>query len=124
MNGKTVFSRPAKQATEINIDEELSLNGSAWIAARAIGPWHRLVLNDIQAYAHTSPVYVRFGDQRVNSVEDAKFFNDWIEKLIASVNERGRFQTAEHRKEVIDLFRRGQEVYRQLESVRQRPVAR
>jgi len=124
MNGKTVFSRPAKQATEINIDEELSLNGSAWIAARAIGPWHRLVLNDIQAYAHTSPVYVRFGDQRVNSVEDAKFFNDWIEKLIASVNERGRFQTTEHRKEVIDLFRRGQEVYRQLESVRQRPVAR
>jgi hypothetical protein len=114
-NGKVVISRDAKGKTEIAIDEELPLESSAWIAARAIGPWSRLILNDVQTFAHTSPVYVQFGDERVLSREDAKFYDEWIGKLIASVNERGRFMSAEHRQEVVDLFRRGQEVYRRLE---------
>lgn len=36
-------------------------------------------------------------------------------KLIAQVNSRGRFQNPDQRKEVIDLFRRAQDVYRQLQ---------
>jgi hypothetical protein len=115
MNGKAVISRAAKGKTEIDINEELSLDRSSWIAARASGPWHRLILNDIQTFAHTSPVYIRFGSERILSLEDAKFYDDWIAKLIASVNQRGRFSKAEHRQEVVDLFRRGQEVYKKLE---------
>ncbi len=115
VNGKVVISRDAKGKTEVAIDEDIPLEKSAWIAARAIGPWHRLILNDVQAFAHTSPIYVRVGDERVLSAEDLRFWDNWIEKLIASVNERGRFANHEHRREVVDLFRRGQEVYRSLE---------
>lgn len=114
VNGKPVLSRDAARGNQLSIDEEVPLAHSSWIAARAIGPWHRLVLNDIQAFAHTSPIYVNFGDERVASGEDARFWIAWIDKLIALVNQRGQFSTPERRQEVVDLFRRGQEVYRGL----------
>ena len=115
VNGKPVISREAKDRTQIDIDEELTLDGSSWIAARATGPWHRLILNDTETFAHTSPVYVRSGSSRLVVAADAGFYEEWIEKLIAQVNSRGRFQNPDQRKEVIDLFRRAQEVYRQLQ---------
>ena len=64
----------------------------------------RLVLNDIQAFAHTSPVYVRHGDERSRTTEDARFWVEWIDKLIAQVNQRGRFDTPERKREVVELF--------------------
>jgi hypothetical protein len=108
VNGEPLPSPPGQQT----IDTEVPLEHSAWIAARAIGPWSRMVLNDIQAFAHTSPVYVRFGDERVAYEQDAQFWVEWIDKLIAQVNQRGRFATPERKREVVELFQRGQEVYR------------
>ena len=107
VNGKPVISRPAGR-----IEEDISLERSSWIAVRAIGPWHRLVLNDIQTFAHTSPVYVYLGEQPIRSATDAAFWVDWIDRLIARVNERNQFGKPEHKREVVDLFRRAQEIYR------------
>ena len=115
VNGKPVISRNAGDRTQIEIDEEVPLDGTSWIAARAIGPWHRLVLNDIQTFAHTSPVYVRTGSKRLVVPSDAAFYEEWCGKLIAQVKERGRFSKPEQRDEVIELFRRAQEIYRQLQ---------
>ena len=70
--------------------EPLAVGHSAWIAARAVGPWSRMVLNDIQAFAHTSPVYMVVGAEK---------------------NTRGRFATAERKQEVVELFRRARGVY-------------
>ena len=53
------------------------------------------MLNDAQAFAHTSPVYVDVGGRRTAVAADAKFYIEWIEKLIARTNERGRFATPE-----------------------------
>jgi TolB protein len=114
VNGKVVAARDATGKKQVILDEPVALEQSAWIAVRAIGPWHRLILNDIQTFAHTSPVYVHFGDQRVVFAEDAKFYDEWIGKLIAQVKDRGRFATPEHRDEVIALFRRAQDIYREL----------
>ena len=111
-----VNGEPVKAAAgQGTIDEQIPLTHSSWIAARAIGPWSRLVLNDIQAFAHTSPVYVRFGDERIAHEEDARFWIEWIDKLIAQVNQRGRFATPERKREVVELFQRAQEVYRRIE---------
>jgi hypothetical protein len=111
VNGEPLKAAPGKQS----IDEQVTLDRSAWIAARAIGPWSRLVLNDIQAFAHTSPVYIQFGDERVAFREDANFWIQWIDKLIAQVNQRGRFASAERKRTVVEAFQRGQEVYRGIE---------
>ena len=59
-------------------------------------------------------VYVTFGTERIASREDVQFWIEWIDKLIARVNERGNFTKPEQRQEVVNLFRRGQEVYRGL----------
>jgi hypothetical protein len=114
VNGKVAASKDAKGQKQVSIDEPVSLDHSAWIAVRAIGPWHRLVLNDIQAFAHTSPVYIHFGEQRVFNAEDAKFYDEWIGKLIAQVKDRGRFNDPAHRDEVVALFERARDVYRGL----------
>jgi hypothetical protein len=114
VNGKVAVTRNAGGLKQVVLDEPIALDHSAWIAVRAIGPWHRMVLNDIQTFAHTSPVYVHFGDQRVVFTEDARFYDEWIGKLIAQVNEKGRFTNPAHREEVIALFRRAQELYRGL----------
>lgn len=115
VNGKAVTSRDTHGQKLVSLDEPVTLDRSAWIAVRAIGPWHRLILNDAQAFAHTSPVYVYFGEQRVVFPEDARFYDEWIGKLIAQVRSKGRFATPAHREEVVALFRRAQEIYRGLE---------
>lgn len=114
VNGQPVISRLLQRQTSVSIEEAIPLRGSAWIAARASGPGHRLILNDTHAFAHTSPVYVQIGKQRIAQRGDVRFWIEWIEKLIARAQERGRFATPEHKKEVIDVFERGLGVYRGL----------
>jgi hypothetical protein len=82
------------------------MDGSSWIALRALGPAHRLILNDTMAFAHTSPVYVTVGDRPVREKEAIRFYRSWVERLIARAETSGRFATPERRAEVVALFRK------------------
>jgi hypothetical protein len=115
VNGSPVISRAASGKNEIQINESLALKGSSWIALRAQGPWNRLILNDTHAFAHTSPVYVYVGEGKIAVRADAAFYVDWIERLIARVEQRGRFAGEARKREVIDLFRRALAIYREIE---------
>lgn len=106
-NGRTVLKSAGG-----NIDGDIILESSAWIAARAIGPWSRMVLNDAEAFAHTSPVYVYLGGKPIHSPEDARYFIDWIERLEQWVKQRGKFASAEKRQQVIDLLQSSLAFYR------------
>lgn len=119
VNGQVRLARPGP------FEETIELDRSAWIALRATGPWHRLILNDSYAFAHTSPVYVLLGRDPIASPRDAEFWVDWIEKLIALVEERGRFANEAKKQEVVNLFRKAQEIYsarRQSRARRDAPV--
>jgi hypothetical protein len=94
-------------------DGVVELERSAWLAARATGPWHRLVLNDTSAFAHTSPVYVTLGDKPIRSAKDARYWVDWIDRLIARVRERGQFANPQKKQEVVDLFLKARAIYEQ-----------
>ncbi|MCP5110603.1 MAG: CehA/McbA family metallohydrolase, partial [bacterium] len=113
VNGEAVISRKVGRRNQITIEEAITLTESSWVAVRATGGWHRLILNDTAAFAHTSPVYVRMGDQPIRSEEDLRFYVDWIDELIGRVESRGRFATEERKQEVVELFRKAQGVYRQ-----------
>jgi TolB protein len=106
-----VNGRPVVSGDSLTIDREITLTESSWVAVRALGPWHRLILNDDAAFAHTSPVYVYLGDRPIRSPEDARFYVDWIDQLIDRVEKRGRFATPEKKQEVVDLFRRARQVF-------------
>jgi hypothetical protein len=73
------------------------------------------VLNDPLAFAHTSPVYVYFGDQPITSADDARFYAEWVQRLIDRVEKTGRFAAPERKQEVIQLFQRALDVYRRIE---------
>lgn len=111
VNGRVAAAVPAVGRA---VDVEIPLDRSAWIALRATGPWHRLILNDAYAWAHTSPVFVYLGDQKIASADDARFWVDWIGKLIERVEQRGRFATPDRKQEVVRLFEKAREIYRRM----------
>jgi hypothetical protein len=115
VNGKVVASRDASGRNEISLDEDIPVERSCWIALRAYGPWQRLVLNDLQTFAHSSPVYVHLGDDPIGSREDLRFYIDWIGKLIDRVQTHSRFSTEARRQEVVALFTKALEEYRRRE---------
>lgn len=114
VNGKPVHTVAGGEA--VDFTHTLKLGKSSWIALRALGPRHRLVLNDTQAYAHTSPVYVSFGGQPVRLREDLRFYREWVEKLIARTEKSGRFAKPERKAEVLALFTKALAWYRRTEA--------
>jgi hypothetical protein len=113
VNGQVVATQAAPSSgTRWEIEREVPVERSSWIAARVLGPEHRLVINDAQAFAHSSPVYCYFGNQPIWSRQDAEFFVDWIDQLIASVEQRGVFRSPDRRDNVVQLFRKAQAIYR------------
>ncbi len=111
-NGKVVATgRPGRDGRSARLRVTHKLDQSAWLAARVRGPYHRLLPNDRFVYAHTGPVYCLVGDRKIGSREDAQFFVEWIDKLIAMAEKRGRYKNEEQKREVIELFRKGRAYY-------------
>jgi TolB protein len=92
---------------------EIEIDRGSWIAARVMGPWRRSVLNDDATFAHSSPVYVRVGGELARSPDDARFWAEWIDKLIARTIARGGLKDEAKRAEVIGLFRKAQAIFAQ-----------
>jgi hypothetical protein len=116
VNGRSVHSEPVMGKSTIEIKRKLSLQESSWIAVRALGPSHRLILNDAGAFAHTSPVYVTVGERPVRIAQDVRFYREWVESLIDRAEKRGRFKTEGQKAEVLGLFRKALEFYKSAES--------
>ncbi len=111
VNGEVVASAEGP-ARELELSREIRLEEGSWIAARARGPFDPLLVNDDNAFAHSSPVYCKVDGRTVRKAEDARFFVAWIDKLIERAESRGRFADDEQRRETVDLFRKAQEYYR------------
>jgi hypothetical protein len=126
-NGRVLAYEEKTASKELRLSKEIELSDSAWVAARVWGPPHRLVLNEPSpavagpagtpmperlVLAHSSPVYVEIDGKRIWSAADARYFEDWIERLINDVRTRGLFHEESRRQEVIEIFQRAQKVYR------------
>jgi len=118
VNGEVVASStgPAK---ELEIDQEIVLEEGAWIAARARGPFDPLLVNDDNAFAHSSPFYFRVDGRSVRRPDDAGFFVRWIDQLIDRAEASERFADEGQRRETVALFRKAQDFYR--EAARSQP---
>ncbi len=111
-NGKVVATaRPDGDRKSARLRASYNLEHSAWLAARARGPYHRYLTNDTFVYAHTSPIYCLVGGEKIGNREDAEFFVQWIDKLIAMASTRGKYASEAQKEEVIALFRKGRAYY-------------
>jgi hypothetical protein len=115
VNGRVVESQKPGGRTSLEFTARVPVERSSWIAARALGPAHRLLLNDTMAFAHTSAVYVTLGGKPVRELEDIRFYREWVEKLITRAEKTGRFANDERRSEVVRLFRKALTWYQSAE---------
>jgi hypothetical protein len=114
VNGKPIARRDFPEGVKTgHLEAEIVVETDGWIAAR-LGSGSRDSFNQ-PIWAHTSPVYLGgTGAQSEASVESAKYFADQIGEGINWVKTKGRFYTDAQRKEVVDLFKQGQDWYRNL----------
>jgi hypothetical protein len=112
VNGDVVATATAEDAGQrALLAHELKAEGSCWIAARAIGPAHRLAL-DTHVFAHTSPVYVSVDEQPQRDAPSAAYFVEWIDRLIDLSARRAKYPDDASRERVAALFTEAQEYYR------------
>ena len=115
VNGLTVATQKAKKnQKEVRLSKSFEISDSCWMAIRVRGVAHRLLPNDTALYAHTSPVYFTFKNRPIRNRGAAQFFVNQIEKLIERVHKRGQFSQESEKQRVIELFRKGQNVYREM----------
>ncbi len=115
VNGEGVASAASDaDGRHAALTHDLPIDGSCWIAARVIGPEHELVLDPDGAFAHTSPIYVTVTGARIANRDDAAYFVEWIERLIAVTEAKARFPSDADRARVVAQFREGQAYYRAL----------
>jgi hypothetical protein len=113
VNGEIVtMARATGDGREARISHDLRVDRSCWVALRATGAVHEMVLHPEGVFAHTSPIYVTVGGAPVARPDDAAYFVEWIDRLIAVTEERARFPSDAERARVVAIFRSGQDVYR------------
>jgi hypothetical protein len=113
VNGEVVATAAATAGgREAKLSHELRVYESCWAALRATGGIHEMVLHPEGVFAHTSPVYISVGGAPLARPDDAAYFVEWIERLIAVTEERARFPSDAERDRVIAIFRSGEDYYR------------
>lgn len=98
--------------TRGRFEADLPVLADGWFAARLASTTRDSFCQPI--YAHTSPVYVDTGVAPAERVQAAAAFVRGIDDSLDLVQRQGRFHNEAQRREVRDLFRRGQQVLRRL----------
>jgi len=113
LNGKVVASREMHDgSTAGRLETDIEIPADAWIAARLSGDARDSFAQPV--FAHTSPVYVTTGKASEERTEAALWFTDAIETSLAWVRTKGKYYNDGQRREIVDLFREGQQVYKNL----------
>jgi hypothetical protein len=114
LNGKIVERRDYPEGMNAgHLETDLVAQSDGWLGAR-LGSASRDSFNQ-PIWAHTSPVYLKGTDIRSEaSFESATYFTERIGEGIDWVKTKGRFYSDIQRKEIVDLFRQGQDWYRDL----------
>ena len=97
-------------STDGHLEADVAVPSDGWVAARLASNSRDSFYQPI--FAHTSPVYVKAGLDAPEKSEAAAWFDQAIDRSLTWVNTKGRFYSDGQRKEVVDLFREGQKVYR------------
>lgn len=116
VNGEVAASRKAEPGQEvIELDADVPIRQSSWIAGRCTGPAHRLnTMNDL-VFAHSSPIYCLLGDQKIRSRKDGEFFVGWMDSLWDNTDENGRFEKPQDKAHVQEVFMRARRIYEEMQ---------
>ncbi len=105
------LSGAGNKSTHADIAGTLPLAHSGWCLLRAWNEKPQHPILDAYPYATTSPVYVRVGEEPVQSREDAAYFVAWIDRLLDAAKAHPDWNTEAEEHGVLDLLTRGRAVY-------------
>src|SRR5208283_5306049 len=105
--GNVIRTIPAPPGSRhLAADFEADAGQSGWFAARAIE-----IPTETVRFAHTSPVYVRVGDDRGIVPQDAAFFVPIMDRAIAAFQSDPGFQSPADRDAMVSIFQQARTVY-------------
>ena len=104
---KTVASH--RSSERLVADFEESFNETGWLASRCFERPGKTI-----RFAHTSPVYLQFGEGASAFSEDVRFFLDWMDRELAYYEKQPGFKAPQHQEEMLSFFRRAKAVYSKL----------
>ncbi len=107
--GSRVFTAGSKSG-EFTIETQADSDG--WVAARLSSDARDSFAQPV--FAHTSPVYVATGKAGPHKRAAGAAFDQAIDRSLEWVNVKGRFYSDAQRQEVVDLFKEGQQVYKDM----------
>ena len=114
VNGEIAATHDVRESGDrFYLESAVELDGSGWIAARALGPASPLVA-DSYAFAQTSPVWVVAGGREYRSADDIRFLLAAVEVFRARVVDRDRWANAEERDHFLSRVDEAAAVYREL----------
>ncbi|NNF25964.1 MAG: CehA/McbA family metallohydrolase, partial [Gemmatimonadetes bacterium] len=114
VNGEVVHSEDTRGRTgQFSLEADVPVEGSAWVAVRALGPTSPVV-SDSYAFAQTTPVWIVEGDTPYVSGTDVRFLLEAVEAFRGRVAARDRFQRAEDRAQFLARVDSAAAVYRAL----------
>tara|TARA_Y100000588_G_scaffold8001_1_gene9225 strand:+ start:789 stop:2228 length:1440 start_codon:yes stop_codon:yes gene_type:complete len=94
------------------VDKEINVSHDSWFAVRVSGNVRDSFAQPI--FAHTSPIYVNTGIKGTEAIAASKYFIGKIDESLEWVKTKGRFYSHSQRKEIIDIFKEGQQVYKSI----------
>ena len=108
-NGRVVHDhRMDTLAGELSVEIEIPEDG--WLAARLASNVRDSFHQPL--FAHTSPLYVKCGRPNASAGPAATAFVRKLDEALEWTATKGKYRTAAHQREVQDLFREAQDVYR------------
>ncbi|MCY4647794.1 MAG: LpqB family beta-propeller domain-containing protein [Gammaproteobacteria bacterium] len=110
-NGEIVHTVEATaDGRSLGVELEMPVEGSGWIAARALGPPQHGAM-DSYLFAHTNPVFLIADGEPIRSPEDAAFFVRWIDQVLDELRAMDRWDDPAHKDEVLATFEEGRRLY-------------
>lgn len=110
-NGKVVAQKYLPDgSTQKQLETDVKMDSNGWLVARLSSDARDSFFQPI--WAHTSPVYVKTGMPSPEREISARWFVETIENSLDWVRTRSKFYSDVQRREVVDLFLQGQELYR------------
>ncbi|MFC1608007.1 SUMF1/EgtB/PvdO family nonheme iron enzyme [Candidatus Latescibacterota bacterium] len=116
VNGENVYTDYFGGSRKAVLNKKIRLTRSSWIAVKVDG----LPVDVFNGCAHTAPVYVTLDNAPIHSQKDASYFVNWIDRHITLLDSTSHFDTAAHKESTFALYRKGQDVFRDMQRV---PVA-
>ena len=107
--GSKFFSNGSYSGT---FETELKPDYDGWLVARVWSTERDSFAQPI--FAHTSPIYIVTGLPCPRKSMAASYFNSQIENSLSWIGSKGKFYTDNQRREIIDLYKEGQQIYKKL----------